>query len=140
MKRKTRRPKQVFISHATRDRKSADRIAQVLRRNWIPVWYSRSHLGGAEQWQQEIGKALRRCDWFLVILSPAAVKSMWVNRELAYALTQKRYEDRIIPVLLRDCDHEALSWTLATFQMVKFTGSFAAGCRDLLRIWGLRAR
>jgi len=63
---------------------------------------------------------------------------MWVNRELAYALTQKRYEDEIIPVLLRECDHEALSWTLTTFQMVNFAARFRAGCRELLGIWGLR--
>lgn len=138
MKPKSKPPKQVFISHATRDRKSADRIAKVLRQSGIPVWYSRLHLGGAEQWQQKIGQALKRCDWFLVILSPAAVKSMWVNRELAYALMQKRYEDRIVPVLLRDCEHEALSWTLATFQMVRFNTGFTAGCRELLRVWGLR--
>jgi TIR domain len=138
LKHKPKRPKQVFLSHATRDRKTADRIAEALRRNGISVWYSRTHFGGAEQWQQEIGRALRRCDWFLVILSPAAVKSMWVNRELSYALTQKRYEDRIIPVLLRDCDHEALSWTLVTFQMVNLNSGFTAGCRALLRIWGLQ--
>lgn len=63
---------------------------------------------------------------------------MWVNRELAYALTQKRYENRILPVLLRKCNHDALSWTLTTFQMVRLTAGFTAGCRELLRVWGVR--
>ena len=138
MKRKARRPKQVFLSHASRDRKWADRVAGVLRKHGVAVWYSRSHLRGAQQGQQEIGAALRRCDWFLVILTPSAVKSMWVKRELSYALNQRRYEDKIVPVLLRNCDYESLHWTLGDFQMVKLTAGFPALSRELLHIWGLR--
>src|SRR5207249_4867915 len=93
VKRKPRPPKKVFLSYATRDRRFADRVARLLRKSGVPVWYSRSHLRGAQQWQQEIGAAVRRCDWLLIILSPAAVKSMWVKRELFYALNQKRYEN-----------------------------------------------
>jgi hypothetical protein len=138
VKRKPSRPREVFLSHASRDRKCADAIAKVLRKHRVPVWYSRTHLRGAQQWQDEIGRTLKRCDWFIVILSPSSVKSMWVKRELSYALNQKRYEDRIIPVLLRKCDYENLHWTLASFQLVKLTGNLASGYRELLRAWGLR--
>jgi len=62
---------------------------------------------------------------------------MWVNRELSYALIQERFQDRIVPVLYRQCDYEQLHWTLASFQIVNFTGVFAEGCCDLLRIWGV---
>lgn len=93
---------------------------------------------GAQQWQDEIGLALHRCDWFVVILSPKAVKSMWVKRELSYALIQKRFENKIVPVLYRHCDYERLHWVLASTQAVNVTGEFASGCRDLLRIWGIR--
>jgi len=137
LKRDLRPPKQVFLSHATRDRKWADRIAGLLRRRGVAVWYSRTHLRGAQQWQHEIGAALKRCDWFLVILSPSAVESIWVKRELSYALNQSRYEDKIIPVLVRDCHYERLHRTLAGFQMIKLTAGFAAASRELLRIWGL---
>jgi hypothetical protein len=108
----------------------------MLRNHGIGVWYSRTHLRGAQEWQQEIGLALRRCDWFVVILSPRSVKSMWVKRELSYALNQRRFENRIIPVLRRECDYEKLHWTLAAFQMVDLTGDFGGGCADLLRVWG----
>jgi hypothetical protein len=137
LKRKPSRPKEAFLSHAARDRKRVDAIAKILRKHGVPVWYSRTHLRGAQQWQDEIGKALKRCDWFIVILSPSSVKSTWVKRELSYALNQKRYEDRIIPVLLRKCKYENLHWTLASFQMVKLTGNPVRGYRELLRTWGL---
>jgi hypothetical protein len=132
------RPKEVFLSHASGDRQFADRIAKTLRKHGVSVWYSRTHLKGAQQWQDEIGKALRRCDWLVVILSPKTVKSMWVKRELSYALTQKRFENKIVPILYRKCDYEKLHWTLAGFQMVDLTAGFADGCQALLKIWALR--
>ena len=128
-------PGEIFLSHASGDRKFAGKLATILRKNGIAVWYSRTHLRGAQQWQQEIGRALQRCDWFLVILSPKSVKSMWVNRELSYAFIQKRYQDKIVPVLYRKCDYEKLHWALASFQMVDFTGEFSDAIEALLKTW-----
>jgi len=92
---------------------------------------------GAQPWHDEIGTALQRCDWFAVVLSPQSVESMWVKRELLKALEPRRFENRIIPILFQSCDYERLSWTLSFFQMIDFTGSFADGLRELLRIWGI---
>ena len=130
-------PTEVFLSHSSAERAFADKLAGVLRRHRVPVWYSVTNIVGAQQWHDEIGAALRRCDWFLVILSADAVNSVWVKRELLYALDQRRYENRITPVLLQDCDIEQLSWTLPAIQLVPFTGDFDTGCRELLRVWGL---
>ena len=51
-----------------------------------------------------------------------------------------RYDNRIVPLLHLPCDVNQLSWTLQGFQTVDFTRGFAAGCRELLRIWGLGYR
>jgi hypothetical protein len=67
--------------------------------------------------------------------SPNAVKSIWVKRELLYALRQNRYRGRIIPILFRDCQHELLSWTLADFEFIDFRKDFDIGCQNLLRLW-----
>jgi hypothetical protein len=130
-------PREVFLSHSSGDRKTAQRIAETLRRHGVPVWYSQTNLLGAQQWHDEIGKALARCDWFLLLLSPKAVRSEWVKRELLYALRDLRYRDRIVPALHRVCDADKLSWTLNSFQQIDFTGDFSSGCEALLRTWGL---
>ena len=111
-------------------------MAEVLRRHGIPVWYSDTKIRGAQQWHDEIGAALRRCDWFALVLSPAAVASMWVKRELLFSLQQDRFEGRIVPIIHRQCAHDELSWTLSQIQMIDFEHDFDQGCRDLLRIWG----
>src|SRR5207302_5970780 len=79
-------PQEVFLSHSSKDREIASRIADVLRDRGVPVWYSETNLRGAQQWHDEIGQALKRCDWFLLILSKPATRSKWVKRELMYAL------------------------------------------------------
>ena len=128
-------PKEVFLSHSSDDRAFATDLVEVMRRHGIPVWYSRTNIVGAQQWHDEIGAALKRCDWFVLILSPSSVQSTWVKRELLFALDH--FENRIVPLLCERCDYGGLSWTLSSFQMVNFAAAFEQGCRDLLRVWGV---
>src|SRR2546425_6442128 len=123
-------PKEVFLSHSSRDRKFASEVAESLRRHGIPVWYSQTNIQGAQQWHDEIGDALRRCDWFVLILSPGAVKSMWVKNELLFVLKQRRFRKRIVPLLYKNCNYERLSWTLSSFQIVDFRKSLDDGYRE----------
>jgi len=51
-------PQQVFLSHASEDAAFAVQIFQLLRDSGIPVWFSRTKILGAQQWHDEIGKAL----------------------------------------------------------------------------------
>ena len=130
-------PDEVFLSHSSVDRAFTARLASVLRRHGVPVWYSDTNIRGAQQWHDEIGVALRRCDWFAVVLTPDAVASTWVKRELLFCLQQHRFNGRIALILYRPCNYGELSWTLESLQMVDFRGDFDQGCRDLLRIWGI---
>jgi hypothetical protein len=129
-------PTEIFLSHSSQDREFANRIAAVLEAHGLPSWYSKRDLRGAQQWHDEIGHALARCDWFLLILSPAAVEAKWVKRELLYALREKPYDEHIVVIDYQPADSGTLSWTLPDHQWVDFQHDFNDGCRDLLRIWG----
>src|SRR5438045_3425160 len=96
VKRRARLPREVFLSHSSHDRKTASQIANVLRAHGIRVWYSRTSLRGAQQWHDEIGAALNRCNRFVVLLSKPATRSKWVKRELLFALRTDRYEGKIL--------------------------------------------
>lgn len=138
--RRDSRRREVFLSHSAKDRKFVVRLARMLKRHGIRYWYSATHISGAKQWHDAIGRALERCNWFLVILTPDSVRSLWVKRELLFALNEVRYNEKIIPLLLRPCEHRRLSWTLSEIQFVDFRGSFDGGCRQLLRIWKIESR
>lgn len=112
-------------------------LAGVLRRHGVPFWFSDTNIQGAQKWHDEIGTALKRCDWMVLVLSPHAVASKWVRRELVFSLQDDRFDGRIVPVVHQQCDHAELSWTLTELQMIDFQVDFDAGCRELLRIWGI---
>ena len=133
-------PNGVFLSHSNLDRDFVTEIAELLHRRGMAVWFGRTDIVGAKQWHDEIGAALKRCDWFVLFLSANSVRSDWVERELLFALNEHRYAERIIPVLIRPCDHDQLSWTLSSLQFFDFTGRFEDGCRSLLKVWGLGYR
>lgn len=128
---------EAFLSHSSLDHDFVTDLATMLRRHGIPLWYSQTNIMGAQQWHDEIGAALRRCDWFLLVLSPNSVASIWVKRELIFALQQNRFENRIVPLLYQPCDFDRLSWVLPSFQIIDFQRTFEDGCRGLLRLWGL---
>lgn len=131
-------PHEVFLSHSNQDRVFVDSLAEVMRRHGVPVWYSQTNILGGRQWHDEIGAALKRCDWFLIVLSPKSVESKWVQGEVMYALNHNHYDKKIVPLMYQSCDYEdQLSWMLPTFQMVDFTRSIDQGYVDLLRVWGL---
>lgn len=117
----------------------AQHLATTLTRHGVSVFFSPRHIRGAQQWQNEILSALQRCDWVMVLLSSDAINSMWVKREVAFALQDPRYEDHIIPLQYRACDLKSLQW-LTLFQMVNIAEDFTAGCRNLLKIWGIDLR
>lgn len=130
-------PSEAFVSHASANRPFVETLCQELARHGVPFWYSTRNIAGAQQWHDEIGDALGRCDWFVLVLSPESVKSRWVKHELLFALNNSQYERRIVPCVLKKCDINRLSWTLSSFQFVDFSTSFEQGMRALLRVWSL---
>ena len=131
------KPKELFLSHSSKNLAIANRIAVTLRNHGVPVWYSPTSILTAQQWHDEIGKALKRCDWFMVLLSTKSVESIWVKRELHYALRHNQYDDHIMPVIIEPCDFEELSWTLDMFQMADFTNNQNQAYTQILNAWGI---
>jgi hypothetical protein len=130
-------PKEVFLSHSSNNLPMAIRVSNTLRNHGVPVWFSPTNIMTAQQWHDEIGNALRRCDWFMVLLSNAAVNSRWVKWELHYALRHNQYDNHIMPVIIENCEYEELSWTLGVFQMVDMTNNEEDAFTQILRSWGL---
>ncbi|SRR5260221_6249598 len=134
-RKRTVRPTEVFLSHSSKNVHFADRLAKALAAHGVNSFFSKKNIRGAQEWHDEIGFALKRCDWFLLVLSPDSVRSTWVKRELVYALQEQRFVERIIPVLYKTCDAEELSWTLSPFQRVDFRKDFNQACHEQFAVW-----
>lgn len=100
----------VFLSYASEDRDVAHRVAEGLRHVGHDV-YPNAH------WPQDVGSALDRAEAFVVLLSPAAVGSPFVNQEIKLALISQNLEDRVVPVVLKSSTQ--VPWILRTMRPIK---------------------
>ena len=130
----------VFISHATADRRRAQRIGRLLAEYGVEYWFSREHLVHGEDWYRGIGGALGSCNWLVVVGSRAAIRNRWVRDEITYALVDRRYRNRVIPLLFEDCNLRRLAWSLQVIQYIDFRNGWQPGSDQLLQRLGERPR
>lgn len=83
----------VFISHASADRRRAQRLGRLLAEHGIEYWFSREHLVHGQDWYRGIGDGLEACNWLIVVGSPRAIRNKWVKDEVTYALVDRRYRN-----------------------------------------------
>jgi len=90
------KPQQIFISYSRRDSEYVGQLKDHLRLNGLPVWMD-DQIEHGDQWFNDIHDAIKRCAAFLVVMSPEAEQSEWVQKEILLA---KRYKKPIFPLLL----------------------------------------
>jgi hypothetical protein len=86
----------IFISYSHKDTKYAHALADHLKNIGFDVWID-ERLDYGSQWPYEIQKQLDSCDAFLLVMTPRAFASDWVQSELQRA---KRKRKPIFPLLL----------------------------------------
>jgi formylglycine-generating enzyme required for sulfatase activity len=86
----------IFISYSHKDTEYAHRLADTLQSEGFNVWID-ARLDYGSQWPSEIQKQLDSCDAFILIMTPRAFASDWVQSELQRA---KRKLKPIFPLLL----------------------------------------
>ena len=90
----------VFVSHSHHDVEICRKFVSALRTTGADVWYGEHNMGPG-QLGPTIERELRDRSLFVVILSPAALASSWVEDETrwAYNLYRKDKSRSILPVL-----------------------------------------
>jgi hypothetical protein len=107
----------VFLSYDSADGKSAKELAKRLSAVGFEIWDSAQELLPGDNWALKVGKALEESEAMIVLLSPEGVKSEWVRREIEYAIGSRKYEGRLIPVLVRPTSD--IPWVLRHFHVVR---------------------
>lgn len=106
----------VFLSYSRRDLTLARRLAQDLRADGLQVWMDHEGLEpGTPEWGAAIGDAIENAGCVVAVLSPDAATSPWVARELNHA---EKFHIRIIPILIRGDERDAVPFLLATTQWI----------------------
>jgi len=126
----------VFISHATQDAQFAHRLADDLRRLGVQVWIAPESIRPGEGWVRAIERGLAESSHVVVVLTPAALESKWVEKETDVAIArERRGRIQVIPLDVEPCEVPLL---LSSYQMVSFRRDYEAGLSQLADILGVR--
>lgn len=94
----------VFISHSHSDASLATRVSEALEGNRLEVWDPDRELLPGDNWAREIAHALEESEAMVVLLTPSALDSPYVKREIEYALGARNFSHRLIPVVVGNPD------------------------------------
>ncbi|MEJ2554733.1 MAG: SUMF1/EgtB/PvdO family nonheme iron enzyme [Anaerolineae bacterium] len=127
---------QVFISHAHKDADFAHRLAADLKRLGVRIWIAPESIRPGEGWVKAIERGMRESNHVVIVLTPAALDSKWVEKETEVAIAQER-EGRlqIFPLDVKPCRTPLL---LSSYQMISFRRNYDAGLGQLAGILRLR--
>lgn len=104
-----RSPRQVFICHSSGDKERVRKLYRALKSDNVKCWFDEQDLLPGQDWEYEIGKAIRASRYVLVCLTAASInKAGYIQKELRRVLDvadeQPEGSTFIIPVRLEDCE------------------------------------
>jgi len=128
----------VFISHSSQDEMLAGNIVSYLEKAGFDVWYDKREIMPGDNWADKIGQGLRESDAMVVLLTEVALRSESIRRDIDYALSQKPFRRRVVPVFVGDSTNwrDEAPWILDRLQSVnlKENGTNDEGLQELTQV------
>jgi hypothetical protein len=89
----------LFLSYASADRVFATRLATSLSALGHEVWLDRWEITTGERLPATIAAGIATTDFFVIVLSPAALQSVWVEHEMQIAMVDeiRQRRTRVLP-------------------------------------------
>ena len=106
--------KKVFISYKSEETREAHWVAGKLEETGVSCWIAPDSLPGGSSYAEQIPRAIREADAFVLILSSRAQNSKWIPRELDQAINEGK---TILPFVIEHCTlNDAFKFYLANVQ------------------------
>lgn len=128
-----------FISHDSRDKEIARKIAINLQKMICPVWYDEFALNVGDNLREKIEKGLRECRKCIIILSPHFFSNNgWTKKEFDSIFTREVLEEQklVLPIWHEVNKHDVYNYC-SSLLMVKGIDWDGTGeeevCRQLFR-------
>jgi hypothetical protein len=110
----------VFISHSSKDDALAGKIVSYLESAGFDVWYDKQEIMPGDNWADKIAQGLRESDAMVVLLTENALGSDFMRRDIDFALSQKPFRRRVVPVFVGDSKtrRDEVPWIFDRLQSV----------------------
>jgi len=131
-------PKEVFISHSSKDANKADEICRILEGKGVSCWMAPRDVPPGGSYGKEIMKAIRGCNIFLLLVSQNANVSEHVTTEIDIAFDAKKV---IIPFMLEDVIYpEESEYYLRRKQRINAYINFEDSLNNLVKAIGIHVQ
>ncbi len=96
----------VFLSHSSKDKFFARKLAERLTEHGVTVWIDEAELRIGDSLVEKISSAIHQSDYVAAVLSHDSVNSSWVQTELKLAMNKEIAGKRIVvlPILIDRCE------------------------------------
>jgi hypothetical protein len=92
----------VFISYSSKDEALATKIVASLEAAGLDAWYSKREIMPGDNWAEKIANGLKESNAMVVLVTPDALESDAVQSSISYALSERAFNKRLIPVIVGD--------------------------------------
>jgi hypothetical protein len=107
----------VYLSYSHPDTELAWKMADSLRNEGFEVWDDREIRPGGN-WAETVGNALRESEAMVILLTPAWLASPYAQHDLEYALSERKFKGRLIPVIAGEVPIQDVPWVLRQTQHI----------------------
>ena len=90
----------VFITHSHGNRPLVRQVVKTLKQAGLDVWDDEYDTYPSDNWAKVTGEALEQSDAMVVLITPDALDSLIVSRDIGFALSNIQFEYRVVPVLV----------------------------------------
>lgn len=92
----------VFISYSSKDELLATKLVEALEVAGLDAWYKKREVMPGDNWAEKIASGLKESNAMVVLVTPDALESEAVQSSISYALGEKAFSKRLIPVIVGD--------------------------------------
>ncbi len=126
---------QVFLSYSDKDLDIMQKVAYSLMREGFTIWTNKTDIQTGQDFQSAIDRGIEEADNLVFFISPTSLVSEYCQKELVYA---RRYNKRIIPLLIRPVDLANVPDDIRTVQFIDMldndeVGAYEADMDNLIR-------
>ena len=105
----------VFITHSHGNRPLVRQVVKTLKQAGLDVWDDEYDTYPSDNWAKVTGEALEQSDAMVVLITPDALDSVIVSRDIGFALSNIQFAYRVVPVLVgveHSVASEKLGWIM----------------------------
>lgn len=135
-------PPRIFVSHSNLDNEFTERLVGDLQAAGAHVWVDYEQIASGD-FARSINEGLGTCEWVVLVQTPNALNSSWVEMEINAAVNlgaKKKHVKAVIPIIAADCTDADIPAIWDALHNYDATKDYDRALKGLLRAVGLNPK